>query len=634
MTTPTGPQPGEPSEAGDLARLQRLLAASERRAATFAELTALMSEGPEPLALVQRGVELTARATRAAGAFVYLRDHDTDELVLRAGTAGYHHSHLGRIRLRMGEGVTGWVALMRQSVAIPDAPYKDPRFKIFAELRESAFKSMVAVPIMAPGEEVLGVFSLYALKKHAFQDSDVSLATEVGTLLASGLVQAETVAQLQVQSSAAQYLHDLPDDAWGSLDQCLAAMATRCAVDLDADVCIIEVTTDHSKAKGSAGVGLSQAFRDEHRRGLEGRRVDRGVVLPLLAQQGLNRLRIPLGAAAPIGAVTCYRARRFTSNDETLLEGIGAQIAAGALSLYGTERVRPILDQLYCSPDSATTEAIFRRYGWRSRRAWVTSIKARLTHPSDPRSPDDDRTRAVLNEVLAEQSGDYLLLGGGGQYLAVVPGEAHAREMLVRRLRHLAARPDLRLVVGVSPVAQDAAELHAAIRHARRCTNWVELSAPDEGGVIRYEDIAHLQLLPRAALKKVEDVRALIDALSDVVRYDLENGTELARTLDVFLTHSGSAAKSSAELFIHRNTLRQRIQRVEELIGHSPEEFEDSVTAGLAVRIVRESEDDIAAEGDNRRCPHRVLTVGRTCCGMPSTCAHRTTTTAPASGGS
>ncbi len=64
-----------------------------------------MNEGRDPLALAQRGVEVTARATRAAGAFVYLWDRDTDQLVLRAATAGFHQGHIGRVRRRMGEGV-------------------------------------------------------------------------------------------------------------------------------------------------------------------------------------------------------------------------------------------------------------------------------------------------------------------------------------------------------------------------------------------------------------------------------------------------------------------------------------------------------------------------------------------------
>ena len=169
---------------------------------------------------------------------------------------------------------------------------------------------------------------------------------------------------------------------------------------------------------------------------------------------------------------------------------------------------------------------------------------------------------------------------------------------MVRRLAEVSTGRNVRLAAGVGPLAQDAAELHRSIRHASHCAHWAELTRPGgAAATVTYEEVARLRLLPRAAVDDAGALGRLIDSLVEVVRYDLENGTELARTLDVFLTNSGHAAKSSAALFIHRNTLRQRIQRVEELIGHSPEEFEDWVTAGLAVRVVRESERDIAAAG-------------------------------------
>lgn len=222
----------------DLATLRESLASAERRAATLAELTALMSEGRAPFARAQRSVELTARATRAAGAFVHLWDRDAERLVLQVATEGWQRSHLGRIQLRMGEGITGWTALMRQTVLIPKDHLKDPRSRPFPELRESSFKSMIAVPIVAPGEEVLGVFCLYAPAEDAFTGTDVNLATEVGSLLASGLIQAETVKQLRIQSAAARFLRDLPDEARGSLRQCLHSMAGQCAPHLEAGICM------------------------------------------------------------------------------------------------------------------------------------------------------------------------------------------------------------------------------------------------------------------------------------------------------------------------------------------------------------------------------------------------------------
>jgi|GEM_PF-1589510 len=592
----------------DVAALRASLAAAERRAAALAELTVLMSQGRDPLALAQRAVELTARATKAAGAFVYLWDRDEERLVLRVATEGHQRDHVGEVKLRMGEGITGWVALTRQTAVVPTAPHKDPRFKSFPELLETTFRSMVAVPIVAPGEEVLGVFSLYALTERGFTPNDVSIASEVGSLLASGLVQAETLSQLRVQSAAASFLRDLPDETWGSLEGCLRAMARQCAADVEADVCLVEMATDHAQPQGGLTViEISQRFRGRHAEALPEGRLDKATLLQLLAPLGLHRLRIPLGTGAPIGALTCYRSRRFTPDVELLVESIAAQIAAGALSLYGTQRARPIVDQLLSAPDAGTTERLLTRYGWSDRPSWATVIRPHWPAAADPLAEDDTRVREVLHDVFGADGRKFLLLGGGRRFLALAEADREARDRLYGRIREMKGLPPIRLIAGMGPVAPNVNEMHRGIRHAVFASHWAELAGPTEGTVVRYEDVAHLRLLPRIVMEISPDLQSLLVSLGELVKYDLENGTDLAQTLDSFLTSSGSVAKSSAQLFVHRNTLRQRLQRIEELIGQSPEEFEDWVTAGMAVRLIRASEAELSRQyGPRASAPARL----------------------------
>jgi GAF domain-containing protein len=584
----------EERASSDLATLRESLVFAERRAATLAELTALMSEGRDPLALAQRSVELTARATRAAGAFVYLWERDAERLVLQAGTEGWQRAHLGRIRLRMGEGITGWSALMRQTVVIAKDHLKDPRSRPFPELHESSFKSMIAVPIVAPGEEVLGVFSLYAPTEDAFTSTDVNLATEVGSLLASGLIQAETVNQLRIQSAAARFLRDLPDEAWGSLGQCLRSMARQCAVHLEADVCMIELATGRAHPNESTtAIVTTQRFHDSGGAEIPDEDLDRGCLAQVLEPLHLHRLRIPLAAPAPIGAVTCYRSRQFTAEDELLLEAIGTQAAAGVLSLSGTERIQPAMSQLLSAPDPATTQRLLRRYGWQPRPALAIVLRVRPAAAGSA-DPDDDQAREALLGVLGagERS---LLLGGRGHFLALAAGEPASREALIRRIGDMARQPRITLTAGIGPAASTPELIHTAIQQAAVASQWAELATPGGGAIVRYEDVAHLRQLPGVALEMSARLKTLLDALGAVVRYDLENGTDLAQTLDALLANSGSVAKTSSGLFIHRNTLRQRIQRIEELIGQSPEHFEDWVVAGIAARLARRQEADDTA---------------------------------------
>ena len=176
----------EGAAGGALALLHAALLAAERRAATLAELSGVLGSTRDPLALVQRAVDLVARATGAVGAFVYLWDRASERLVLKAATEGRQRPYVDAIGLRLGEGVTGWAALMRRHAVINRGLQDDPRFITLPGLGEAEFRSMLAAPILVAGDDILGVFALYSLVEDGFSDDDVSLVDEVATILASG----------------------------------------------------------------------------------------------------------------------------------------------------------------------------------------------------------------------------------------------------------------------------------------------------------------------------------------------------------------------------------------------------------------------------------------------------------------
>jgi hypothetical protein len=253
-------------------------------------------------------------------------------------------------------------------------------------------------------------------------------------------------------------------------------------------------------------------------------------------------------------------------------------------------------------------------------------IRVPTTSAGESRSVDDDRVRVALLELFGEDEQNVLLLGGGGRYLALSDRTEPAyRERVIDRLSQPGRKPGIRVIAGIGPVATVAEETPRAIRHALVAFQWAELAASAESSVVRYESVAHLRLLPGTALAMSGNLDTLLDAFGALVKYDLESGADLAQTLDALLANSGSVAKTSSQLFIHRNTLRQRIQRIEELIGQSPENFADAVTAGVAVRLIRQSEAELSRQLPARakaiQCPHGVVTVGRSCCGLPNSCA-------------
>src|SRR3990172_7194701 len=94
---------------------------------------------------------MTIGMTRGNSCLIYLYDEKKEELVLR-GSYNPHPRLLGRIKLHLGEGITGWVAEKREPVAIAENASEDPRFKFYHNLPEDRYEAFLSVPIERKGD--------------------------------------------------------------------------------------------------------------------------------------------------------------------------------------------------------------------------------------------------------------------------------------------------------------------------------------------------------------------------------------------------------------------------------------------------------------------------------------------------
>jgi signal transduction protein with GAF and PtsI domain len=123
-------------------------------------------------------VGLTVQVTACDACLVYLIEHESHEMVLRASQMP-HQADLGNIRLRMGEGVTGWVAEHRAVVALPRNAASDARFKAFQALVEDTYEALLSVPLVTSGE-VIGVINVHHRKAYQHTADEIALLTFVG----------------------------------------------------------------------------------------------------------------------------------------------------------------------------------------------------------------------------------------------------------------------------------------------------------------------------------------------------------------------------------------------------------------------------------------------------------------------
>lgn len=96
---------------------------------------------------------------------------------------------VGKIRLLLGAGVTGWVASHGEPVTITDHKEADPRYRYFPELRGGEFTSMASVPMASQPAGLAGVLDVHTRSRRIFTERDVVLLTAIGSLLAEAVHQ-------------------------------------------------------------------------------------------------------------------------------------------------------------------------------------------------------------------------------------------------------------------------------------------------------------------------------------------------------------------------------------------------------------------------------------------------------------
>src|SRR5262245_25064491 len=93
---------------------------------------------------------VTVQVSGCDACLVYLLDTTTQEIVLRASQLP-HAKALGKLRMKMGEGITGWVAEHKSVVALTSNAGRDPRFKRFPSLIEDTYEAFISVPLVTGG---------------------------------------------------------------------------------------------------------------------------------------------------------------------------------------------------------------------------------------------------------------------------------------------------------------------------------------------------------------------------------------------------------------------------------------------------------------------------------------------------
>jgi signal transduction protein with GAF and PtsI domain len=192
-------------------------------------------------------LELVTEVTKGDSCLLYLMDKSNEELILRA-SQNPHPKIIGRIKVKVGEGITGWVARERQPVAIQKNASNDPRFKFFHNLPEDRYQAFLSVPITTKSE-VVGVINVQHRKPHRHTESEtmllMTIASQVGSTIENARLYEDTKNKAQQIETLSKVSKTITSSHY--LEEMLHLIVSMVAEMMNAPVCSIMLLDDKSQ---------------------------------------------------------------------------------------------------------------------------------------------------------------------------------------------------------------------------------------------------------------------------------------------------------------------------------------------------------------------------------------------------
>ena len=170
------------SDKGEMALLMHRAGREHLEIITLEEISMLVSFDFELAEVLNVVAAKLASQLKANICNIYLLEGE--KLVLTA-THGFEQEHVGKIRLRIGEGITGAVAREMQPLNLANASL-DPRFKVFPELNEDKYNAMLSFPL-TDKKDIYGVINLQTTSVRHFTEDEIHFVSIIANLILSAI---------------------------------------------------------------------------------------------------------------------------------------------------------------------------------------------------------------------------------------------------------------------------------------------------------------------------------------------------------------------------------------------------------------------------------------------------------------
>ncbi|MGI8885659.1 MAG: GAF domain-containing protein [Gaiellaceae bacterium] len=535
-------------------------------AKTLQQIVSTVASSLELTEVLKAVVRLMSEASGVQACFAYLLDESGERLVLRAASPPYERQ-AGKVVMERGEGLAWWAAERGEPAFIRDNALADERTKYFPELEEERFQSLLALPVVGRSGDVIGVITAHTEAPREFSDDEVDFLVTSASLVASAIENARLYEEARLRVAELEQLTELAEAiaGAGALEELLQTVVSGARPLLAARACHVylldpgseeleRVASDPEPGSARDTLGLAELGPELARGGRSTR-----VAVPLVANDEL------IGLLVAEGSVRVELGR-----------AVASQVAVGLKKIQ-------VIEQL---TEKNLIKDFFEELAGGRPRGDLEGRATRL-------GCDLSKPHAVL---VAEPANDALerafrLAAPGSLFdrrehslRALVNLSTTSFKSFVERLRRIHGDLAEPASIGVSSVcAGEAAFANGFAEAQQALLGTVVLRG--EPAVLSYEDLGAYKYLLRIAVDGgIRD--ATVDAVSRLAEYDAHRGSQLVLTLEEFLRRHGNISATSETLFVHPNTLRQRLRRIAELSGLDLRK-DDWLMIEIAVKMVK-----------------------------------------------
>jgi PucR-like helix-turn-helix protein/diguanylate cyclase with GGDEF domain/GAF domain-containing protein len=511
-------------------------------------------------------VQLLSDASSVHACFVYFLEEGGERLVLRAASEPYVDL-VGEIVLERGEGLAWWALEHREPAFIRENALDDPRVKYVPELEEEKFQSLVAVPVLGKDGSPIGSILLHTEAPREFTEGEADFLVSSASLVAGAIENARLYEEARRRVAELEQLTQLAEAVARAetLDELLPAVTDRARDLLGARTCTVYLL-------GSGGEELQlracSPLDAEVRQSLALTEVG-----PELARRNHSAaVSVPLMAGDEL--LGLLRAEGAVELD--LVRAVANQAAVALVKIDLIDR----LTEKNLIKDFFEEVSGGRTSGKLVERAERLGADLEAPHVVIVASPADDHLERALAAAaprsLFDRREDSL------RGLLHVPPAGCGK--LLEALRRVHAELPTPVAMGVSNVCQGAASFAAAFEEARHALVGATV-LKGKPALMTYDELGPYKYLLRMSMDG--DIRdSNRDAIDRLAAYDVERSASLLLTLEEFLRRRGNISATSEALFVHPNTLRQRLRRISEVSGIDLRK-DDWLMVEIAVKLVR-----------------------------------------------